>query len=679
MDTQTTAAVVVASKWLWDKYGKELSDSAVDKLKTKWKEFKWDDACAIYCEHLKDICSTIHVLGNPKPIKIDELYTDVHILDKPTAFQRFDIQELKDKQIQYDMFQLPDEKRKPALRVVLNKKRIFILGKPGAGKTTLLKYLVLTAIDKKNFTTPIFISLKEWSDSKLDLLDFIISQFEICAFPDPKSFIFHLLKSGRALVLFDGLDEVNTEGNQREKMIRELTDFSKSYPDIHICLTCRVATTDYSFDQFEYIEISDFDIKQQNIFIKKWYHDSNDKLIKFQTEFKKPENKGLRELARTPLLLALLCLAFDETLSFPPRKIDLYEEAIDALLKKWDSSRGIKRDEIYKKLSPARKEQMLGRIAAVNFSENNYFMPQKVVETQIIDYFRQLPDIDESEDVDGEVILKAIENQHGILVERAHKIYSFSHLTFQEYFTARYIVENIDSGTLKWLLKKHISNNRWREIILMTASMLDKADNFFSIIIDLIKNNVKQNHDLFLLFQWAVQNVKNQNHDEDVEKYIPAYILFALLIKFNKNIFLFKPTFGKFNKDKGGFFGLEIQGDDLLPSIYVFSADSDLIIHFPYHFVYSIASELTNIDPSQEIVQSFDSKLGELMDPLEFLYVINNKRFENNLNPLIKFDKKTLIALGDLMQIFENYISCLNLATVTNRKQIKMNLFSIFF
>jgi predicted NACHT family NTPase len=71
----------------------------------------------------------------------------------------------------------------------------------------------------------------------------------------------------------------------------------------------------------------------------------------FVDELKKPEHKGLRELATTPILLNLLCLNFDETLTFPIRKSEIYQEAIDALLKKWDSSRNIRRDEIYHGLS----------------------------------------------------------------------------------------------------------------------------------------------------------------------------------------------------------------------------------------------------------------------------------------------------------------------------------------
>ncbi|MDJ0556595.1 MAG: hypothetical protein QNJ68_19580 [Microcoleaceae cyanobacterium MO_207.B10] len=60
------------------------------------------------------------------------------------------------------------------------------------------------------------------------------------------------------------------------------------------------------------------------------------------------------ELATNPLLLTLLCLAFEESGNFPANLSELYKKGLDALLKKWDAKRGIQRHQVYHKLSPQR-------------------------------------------------------------------------------------------------------------------------------------------------------------------------------------------------------------------------------------------------------------------------------------------------------------------------------------
>jgi predicted NACHT family NTPase len=136
-------------------------------------------------------------------------------------------------------------------------------------------------------------------------------------------------------------------------------------------------------------------------FVGRWFGKDDAMRRGFLAEFKKPENEGLREMAQTPLLLTLLCLNYEETLAFPQRRVEIYEEAIDALLKKWDTSRNIRRDEVYRNLSLGRKRQMLARIAAATFEEGKYFIPQQVLARHIEDYFSGLPSADANEEADG--------------------------------------------------------------------------------------------------------------------------------------------------------------------------------------------------------------------------------------------------------------------------------------
>ncbi|MGH8003066.1 MAG: NACHT domain-containing protein [Brasilonema sp.] len=181
------------------------------------------------------------------------------------------------------------------------------------------------------------------------------------------------------------------------------------------------------------------------------------------------------------MLLTLLCLVFGEAGNFPVNRSELYKEGLDVLLKKWDAKRNIERDQVYKNLSLQRKEDLLSQIALTTFEQKNYFFKQKTVEADIADFIRNLRDAHTEPkelELDSEAVLRSIEGQHGLLVERAKGIYSFSHLTFQEYFAAREIVAN--SAWEK--LVEHITETRWRQVFLLTVGMMRKADDLMLLM-----------------------------------------------------------------------------------------------------------------------------------------------------------------------------------------------------
>lgn len=349
---------------------------------------------------------------------------------------------------------------------------------------------------------PIFITLKSWSTSDKSLAEFIAGEFAICHFPEAQSFIEYILADGKALVLFDGLDEVSQGDGLRQHVIREMEIFSRKYNKSQILITCRIAATEHAFDPFTYVELADFTQSQIDTFVNKWFSNAPEKLKAFRQEFYHGDNKGLHELATTPILLALLCLAFEDTMTFAHQRAELYEDAVDALLRRWDNERSIKRDEVYKGLTLKRKQRLFAHLAASSFEKGDSFFRQRSLEQDIETYLSKLPQA--PAEIDGQAVLKSIQAQHSILVERAKAIYSFSHLTFQEYFTARYIVENNRYG----MLMRYLNDDRWREVFLLTASLADEADEFFREFRKAIDNLIKLDPALVDLLIWA--NRKSQ-------------------------------------------------------------------------------------------------------------------------------------------------------------------------
>ena len=344
--------------------------------------------------------------------------------------------------------------------------------------------------------------LKELSDSGKEIGEFMVHQLNVHRFPEPEAFLERLLENGDGLVLFDGLDEVNLADDKRSKMIKQINDFVYRYADCPTLMTCRVAATDYSFTQFEYVEMADFDAQQMANYIDLWFVGDDVKRDSFKKALLEDDNyKPVRELAQVPLLLALLCLVYEERNEIPPERSEIYEEAMRALLSKWDASRNIRRDDVYQQLSLGRKQKMLANIAAKTFEQGDYFLKEKEVLRLIDEFLQGVPKLEEPE---AERVLQSLEAQHGIFVERARGVHSFSHLTLQEYFTARYIVDNESRGTVERLMA-HVGDDRWREVFLLVAGMLDDATKFGELYLNATFGLLLDDAAILTSINWAVQ------------------------------------------------------------------------------------------------------------------------------------------------------------------------------
>ena len=452
--------------------------------------------------NIRERCNTLRVLDMSHPIGVNDLYTNVNILEQITGRRHKRIDELLlESGVEFDHFGLASVAKEciPALAAVQKYKKLIVLGKPGAGKTTFLKYLVIQCNEGEfeSNLLPIFVTLKDFAEAedKPSLLQYISRKDDL--FADAANLeqltadFYQVFYQGRALVLLDGLDEVRSKDYHR--VIKELRDFSEQFWQNQFVITCRIAAWEYIFEKFTEVEVADFNASQIAVFADKWF---KDKPVRAETLLQYlDQNPQIKELAASPLLLTLVCLAFEESGDCPSTRSELYKEGIDTLLKKWDSKRGIQRDRIYQKLSLQHKENLLSYIALSTFKQKDYFFKTSVIEQYIGKYIQNLAKTNPNPDqlqLDSSAILQSIEAQHGLLIERAKGIYSFSHLTFHEYFAAREIV--FDSNALEATLKElvyFVNQKRWREVFLLTTEMLRDAS--------LLLLPMKQNIDRLLL------------------------------------------------------------------------------------------------------------------------------------------------------------------------------------
>ena len=463
--------------------------SEIDLLVTKVRQERYDK--------IQDQCGTLHLLDIARPVDIEDLYVDVNILEEITSQRWLEISDLQGSQPEeFDRLGLGKVRVEgvPGIKAVERYTKLMVLGKPGAGKTTFLQHLAIQCNQGhfQGHVVPVFIPLKNFAEDALDeghfsLLESIHLDFYQAGVTEQDVEI--LLSQGRLLILLDGLDEVPEAAS--DEVIKQIRKLSEKHYKNQLVITCRIAAQEYRFRGFTEVEIADFKPLQIEAFAKKWFvavarnspQLGLQKAALFLEQLAIPQNQQIRELATTPVLLNLACLVFQSKADFPLRRSDLYKQGLDLLLIRWDEARGIKRDEVYRNLSLPHKLQLLSQLAAITFSKGDSFFEESTLQHLIADYLRTLSkaQVDESAlQLDSAAVVKAIEAQHGLLVERARGIYSFSHLTFQEYFTARAIIGGTDLSLQQ--LVRHLTENRWREVFLLTAQLLPDADELLQLM-----------------------------------------------------------------------------------------------------------------------------------------------------------------------------------------------------
>ncbi|MEG4235926.1 NACHT domain-containing protein [Microcoleus sp. Pol11C3] len=317
--------------------------------------------------------------------------------------------------------------------VVLRHSKLMVLGKPGAGKTTLLQYIALNCdeIECQFKLVPIFICLEILADNakrpdEIDILGYIHNKY--CCSNVSEEELKSLLNHGRLLFLLDGLDEVIEEKISSVKsQINHLVDI---YSNNRFIVSCRKEFQAYQSKKFAHFRsylVADFDKTQRDDFIKQWFDEvaviaQPERSAQANYLIKKldlPKNQGIRELTDTPLLLHLICLIFQERGDLPSKRVDLYREAIDLLLEKWNQFN----ERLH--IDVVELKKSLRRIAAITFEAGKSYFEEAEISPLIANCSQTL---------------STTEVLSGLIVKKGWKQYAFSHQTFQEYLTAEEFV-----------------------------------------------------------------------------------------------------------------------------------------------------------------------------------------------------------------------------------------------
>ncbi|HIK07356.1 MAG TPA: NACHT domain-containing NTPase [Trichormus sp. M33_DOE_039] len=477
-------------------------------------------------DKIQDQCNTIQMLDIARAIPLEAIYTHVQVLEEITSQQWREISDLwQNSSLESNFYQLEQSKHcntLPGIEAVLRYSKLMLLGKSGSGKTTFLQHLAIACNQGKfqPHLVPIFVRLKEFAEdaqyeSDLNLYKYISQSFSCCGIDEEATL--SVLNRGNVLILLDGLDEVPLDHG--DAVIREIRKFSQIYYKNQFVMSCRISAHKYRFPGFTEVELSDFNNQQIETCVKNWFvavaHQSiSDGEVTsnlFIQHLNLPENQQIRDLARVPLLLHLICLLFQVKGQFSSNPINLYEQVLNVLLARWDEIRGIKRDDFYTNLNLICKKKLIAHIAARTFMDGEYFFDQEKIQQLIAELLPTVANFNQTQSItplDQKSVLEGLIFQDSILVERARGIYSFAYLGLLEYLTARNILEHYRDVVGKSLINR-IVEERWYHVLLLTLNMLSSVDETINLMQNYVDKMIVDDEQIQAYLIWLKQKTNS--------------------------------------------------------------------------------------------------------------------------------------------------------------------------
>ena len=258
---------------------------------------------------------------------------------------------------------------KPVLDVIAGPdgQHLVLLGDPGAGKSTLARYLMLalaeTAASGNTATPqtgdpalsgiagwlPLLVELRTYADPRwrdrtfLDLIDHLHTT-EHLGLPHPLLEDF-LRQNGRAVMVFDGLDEV-FDPAIREQIARQIEAFAARYPQVRVIVTSRVIGYRRAiFDAagFTHWMLQDLTLEQITTFTRAWYRAScagnpaDADRLRERLLGAVRNSPAVAELAGNPMLLTILAI-IGRRQELPRERLAVYEHAVSVLVEHWDTT-----------------------------------------------------------------------------------------------------------------------------------------------------------------------------------------------------------------------------------------------------------------------------------------------------------------------------------------------------
>ena len=321
---------------------------------------------------------------------------------------------------------------------------ILISGTGGLGKSMMMRHLLLDSVDKyeDGGQIPVFIPLKDYSDSYEELTDYVYEKFECLCSDDNADNFESYLEDGRFLLLLDGLDEIKSD--YRKKFEHDLEIFADKYTDNMFVISSRPTGSFISLHRFTVLDLCPFTKAQALELMDKLDFRPDEPAIKrqFMEELEHKLFITHREFTENPLLLTIMLMTYEQFADIPSKMHVFYREAYVAMSQKHDASKGAFKRALKTGLTADQFADYMAEFCARTYRDEKYEFTDILFDK----YFNLM-----HEKAKGPATVTAsdfredlVENMCLMYYESGK--YHFTHRSFQEYFCALYFSKQKDKN-----------------------------------------------------------------------------------------------------------------------------------------------------------------------------------------------------------------------------------------
>jgi hypothetical protein len=382
--------------------------------------------------------------------------------------------------------------------------RTVLLGDPGGGKTTATSVLAYHFACDTAHKIPFLVTLRHFAakepieHSVAGHIEQTLKTLYQCGAPE--GLVERMLVTGRAIVIFDGLDEL-LDTTRRRDVSERVEQFCSAYPLTSVLVTSRVVGYDQARlddEKFTCYRLGGFGDDEVTEYVSRWFA-AQDDFSPMEADSEAQafliESAGAPDLRFNPLLLSLMCILYRGEGSLPRDRPGIYGRCAELLLGKWDERR-----KIHHELQAGHLVEPAIRHLAwwlFNSDDSRAAVTERILVHETTNFlYGRGPESEEEAWTAAKEFVQFCSGRMWVFSDAGttaygEKLYAFTHRTFLEYFAAAHLATASDTPEdLAHALAPHVRFVKgWNLVSELAIQIKDRnsdrgADRIYAVLLD---------------------------------------------------------------------------------------------------------------------------------------------------------------------------------------------------